>query len=104
MFVLMVVIAVEFEKMRIYAGVQESHHPRHAIDYGSHGWTGGMDAYGGSEATLCSPLTNDEDEAASPDTGHSRSHCVKRQLPARELFLPGKDTADRVKSIQMVPE
>lgn len=44
MFVLMVVIAAEFEKMRIYAGVQESHHPWHAIDYSSHGWTGGIDA------------------------------------------------------------
>ena len=92
MFVLMVVIAIEFEKMRMYAGVQESHHPRHAIDYGSHGWTGGMDAYSGSEATLCSPLTNGEDEDSSPDTGHIRSHYVKRQLPARELFLPGKDS------------
>ena len=100
MFVLMVVIAVEFEKMRMYAGVQESHHPRHAIDYGSHGWTGGMDAYGGSEATLCSPLTNGEDEDSSPDTGHSRSSGS---------FLPGNcfsqaRTADHVKSIQMVPE
>ena len=104
MFVLMVVIAVEFEKMRMYAGVQESHHPRRAIDYGSHGWTGGTDAHGGSEATLCSRLTNGEDEASSPDTGHSRARCVKAATSCQGTGSPRQRTADHFKSIQMAPE